>query len=185
MRRVVLQAICAGMLASAAAFNAPAGELEFSASREGQQIKVAASVDLPVDPALAWKVLTDYDHYADFITGLAESRVVSRSAEGLVIEQKGDIGVLFFRQSAYTRMLVTEEPPTAVVSRGLEGSFRDLIGRYELQPVASGVRLTYTGSFIPDFFLPPLFGMAIVHHTLERNFSELAGEIVKRAGAPK
>ena len=185
MRRALLQAVCAGTLACAVALDAVAGELQFSASREGPLIKVSASVDLPVDPAIAWKVLTDYDHYADFISGLVESRVVERNAEGLVIEQKGDIGVLFFRQSAYSRMLVTELPPTAVVSRGLEGSFRDLNGRYELQPAGSGVRLTYTGSFVPDFFLPPLIGMAIVHHTLERNFSELAAEIVRRGGAPK
>ncbi len=185
MRRIVLQAVCAGTLACAAAFSSAAADIQFSASREGKVIRVSASVDLPVDPAIAWKVLTDYDHYADFITGLVESHVVSRSPEGLVVEQKGDIGVLFFRQSAYTRMLVTEQPPTAVVSRGLEGSFRDLTGRYELQPAGSGVRLTYSGSFVPDFFLPPLVGMAIVHHTLERNFSELAGEIVKRGEAPR
>ncbi len=184
MRRIVLQALFAAMLACLS-FGASGAELQFSAAREGNLIRVSASVELPVDAMLAWNVLTDYDHYADFITGLAESRVVSKSPDGLIIEQKGDIGVLFFRQAAYTRMLVTEQPPTAIVSHGLEGSFRDLTGRYELQPLASGVRLTYSGSFIPDFFLPPLIGMAIVHHTLERNFSELAAEIVKRAGAPR
>lgn len=185
MRSALQQAVCAGTLACVVALDAAAGDLQFTASRDGALVKVSASVDLPVDRVLAWKVLTDYDHYADFISGLVESRVVERTPEGLVIEQKGDIGVLFFRQAAYSRMLVTEQPPTAVISRGLGGTFRDLSGRYELQPVASGVRLTYTGSFVPEFFLPPLVGMAVVHHTLERNFSELAAEIVRRAGAPK
>ena len=189
MRRALLHAVFAGTLACAGLFGGACasgpGGLRFSAERDGGLVKVSASVELPVDPALAWQVLTDYDHYADFISGLSESRVVQRSAEGIVIEQKGDIGVLFFRQPAHTRMLVREVPPTAVVSRGLEGNFRDLNGRYELQPAGSGVRLVYSGSFVPDFFLPPLIGMALVHHTLEKNFSELAAEIVRRAGAPK
>ena len=192
MRRVSLHAACTFPLFFAAfvglgypAENQGAGDLHFSAVREGGVISVSASIELPADPALAWVVLTDYDHYADFISGLSESKVVARNVDGVVIEQKGAIGVMLFRQPVQTRMVVTESPPTSVVSRGMDGDFRNLTGRYELQPAGSGVRLAYSGSFVPDFFLPPFIGMAIVRHTLERNFSELAAEIVRRAGNRK
>ena len=160
-------------------------DLQFSAVRDGEFIRVAASVDLTVDSGVAWNVLTDYDHYAGFISGMSESKVVDRRMEGVVIEQKGEVGVLFFRQAVHTRMLVSEVPPSRVVSRGIEGSFKDLAGRYELQPALGGVRLTYEGSFIPDFFLPPLFGLALVRNALKTNFSEMALDIVRRSGQQK
>lgn len=156
-------------------------EILFNVVNDGSLVRVAASADLPADASTAWAVLTGYEDYPKFITGLSESRVVGRKADGVVIEQKGELGVLFFRRSIRTRMLVSEVPPVAVVSRGIDGSFKDLAGRYELQPVAGGVRLTYSGSFVPDFYLPPVVGMALVRHFLERNFAELAAEIVRRS----
>jgi ribosome-associated toxin RatA of RatAB toxin-antitoxin module len=192
MRGFFLQALCAGALVfpalaycGRAAAQEPQRAVNFSAVREGAFIKVSASVELPVDPALAWAVLTDYDHYAGFISGLSESKVLDRNPDGVVIEQKGELGVMFFKQSVHTRMLVTELPPASVVSRGIDGSFKDLTGRYDLQPAGSAVRLVYSGSFVPDFFLPPLIGMAVVRYALEKNFSELAAEIVRRAGFRK
>ena len=192
MRRRLLKRAWAGpaffavlLFCALAAAQEGGRDVHFSAVREGELIKVSASVELAVDRALAWEVLTDYGHYASFISGLDESRVVGRHAQGLIVEQKGAIGVFFFKQSVRTRLLVTESPPASVVSRGLEGSFKDLNGRYDLQPTASGIRLQYSGSFIPDFYLPPLIGMALVRYNLERNFSELAAEIVKRGAYRK
>jgi ribosome-associated toxin RatA of RatAB toxin-antitoxin module len=192
MRRASFRAACAAPLVSAAllvcaqaAGQEGVRQVHFSAAREGELVKVSASVELPVEPARAWDVLTDYAHYAEFISGLDESRVVERNAQGLIIEQKGELGVMFFKQRVKTRMLVVESPPASVVSRGIDGSFKDLRGRYDLQPSAFGVRLQYSGSFVPDFYVPPLVGMAVVRYCLERNFSELAGEILRRGAQRK
>ena len=48
MRRVVLGAVCAGTLACAVAFSAPAADVQFSASREGKLIR-AESETLPCE----------------------------------------------------------------------------------------------------------------------------------------
>jgi ribosome-associated toxin RatA of RatAB toxin-antitoxin module len=169
------------VLAGAALAQEQPREQVFTAVSDGSLIRVAASVDLRADSGVAWSVLTGYEDYPRFITGLSESRVVDRRSDGVVIEQKGELGLLFFRQSIRTRMLVSESPPMVVVSRGIDGSFKDLAGRYELQPVSGGVRLTYAGSFVPDFFLPPIVGITLVRHFLERNFTELAAEITRRS----
>lgn len=159
----------------------PAPQTNFSALREGEFIIVSASVDLPVAAALAWSVLTDYERYPRFITGLRESRIIARGPSALVLEQKGEFGILFFSQAVETRMLVVETPPRSIVSRSIGGSFRDMTGRYELQPLPQGVRLIYSGQLVPEFGVPPLIGMPAVRYVLWREFSEMVDEIMRRA----
>ncbi len=155
-------------------------EIAFSVSLEGEFILVEAHVDLPVAPSMAWAVLTDYEGYPRFITGMRESRVVSRVPEGVVVDQKGSFGFLFFSQAIEVRALITEYPNNLIVSRTIGGSFRDSLGRYELLPLDGGVRVDYTGRLLPEFSLPPLIGMGIVHYILQRNFTEVVDEILRR-----
>lgn len=155
-------------------------EISFSATRAGEHIIAEARVDLAAAPALAWSVLTDYEAYPRFISTMRESRVVSRDSAGAVVEQKGSFGFLFFSREIEARMLIAEIPPNAIVARAVGGSFRELLGRYELLPVNGGVRLSYTGRLVPEFSLPPLIGMSIVHYALKKNFTEMVDEIRRR-----
>jgi ribosome-associated toxin RatA of RatAB toxin-antitoxin module len=156
-------------------------ELSLSAVREGEFVSVSASVDLPVDTDLAWSVLTDYAQYPRFVTSLSESRVSDRSPDGVVVDQKGEFAFLFFSRKIELRMRVVEVPRQSVVARSIGGDFRDLSSRYELQPLGvNGVRLLYLARFIPEFSLPPLIGMAAVEYVMRRDFSQLAGEILRR-----
>ncbi len=179
MKRILFFAACLLACGAAGAQEAQP-ELKFHAERHGDFVTVAASVELPVEPAVAWSVLTDYEGYPRFISNMRESRVLARNGAGLVVEQKGEIGLLFFTQSVEARMLVVETPTRGIFARAIDGSFRDLTGRYEVQPAAAGVRLDYSGRFVPDFFLPPFIGMIVVRYALERHFSELIAEIMRR-----
>ena len=108
--------------------------------------------------------------------------IVERTPQGLILEQESELGVLFFVQHISVRLLVTQTPFQRVESRGIGGSFREFSGRYELEPTARGVRLSYTGRWVPAFFLPPLVGMVLVRQSLEKHFSEMIAEIRRRAG---
>jgi len=159
--------------------------ISFTATREGEFVFAEALVDLPVARAVAWAVLTDYEGYPRFISTMRESRILSRHPGGVVVQQKGVFGFLFFTQDIEATLLVSEQQPTSIVARAIEGSFRFMRGRYELQPSARGTRLTYSGRFLPEFDLPPLIGMSIVHHALQRNFTEMVEEIVRRDAASR
>ncbi|MFT3850726.1 MAG: SRPBCC family protein [Propionivibrio sp.] len=160
-------------------------EVNFVVTREGDLIQTEASVDLPVALDRVWAVLTDYEGYPRFISGMDESRIVSRSAEGVVVEQKGRFGFLFFSQAIESRILVSEHPPHAIDSKALDGDFRVMAGRYELSPVGDKVRLSYSGRMIPRFELLPVFGLSIVRHILLRNFREMLDEIIRRDAVSK
>ncbi|MBE0627582.1 MAG: SRPBCC family protein [Burkholderiales bacterium] len=166
--------------AGAAYGQTASSEIDFSATREGEFIVAEARVDLAAAPALAWAVLTDYEAYPRFISTMRVSKVVSRDRTGTVVDQKGSFGFLFFSQEIEARMLVAEFPPSSIVARSVGGSFRELLGRYELLPVGGGVRLSYTGRLVPEFSLPPLIGMSIVHYALKKNFTEMVDEIRRR-----
>jgi ribosome-associated toxin RatA of RatAB toxin-antitoxin module len=155
-------------------------EISFSVTRDGEFIRTEARVDLPVSPSLAWAVLTDYERYPRFISTMDESRVVSRSPAGLVVEQKGRFSFLFFSQAIETRLLVSEFPPNVVVARAIEGNFRVMNGRYELLQTGNGVRVSYSGRLVPEFDLPPIVGIDVVHYILLRNFREMVDEMLRR-----
>jgi ribosome-associated toxin RatA of RatAB toxin-antitoxin module len=176
-------AAMSGLCLNASVVSAQTPEIQFLATREGEFILAEARVDLPVAQSMAWSVLTDYESYPRFISTMIESRIIERSPFGKIVDQKGSFGFLFFTQAVEVRMLVAELPPSVVVARLVSGSFRDLQGRYELQPIASGTRLSYQGRFLPDFNLPPLIGMSIVHHALQKNFTEMVDEILRREAA--
>jgi carbon monoxide dehydrogenase subunit G len=154
--------------------------LTIEVGRDGDFITVAASADLKADVQIAWEVLSNYDDLARFIPDIRSSRVLKRDASGLVVEQKGDFGVLFFRHAVEVTMEVSEEPPRRIVARGISGSMKGMETRYDLLPTENGVRLGYHGRFIPDFFLPPLIGLPLVRRTLERRFRAMAEEIERR-----
>lgn len=161
---------------------APAGAQAISLEtyRQGDAVTVYAEVQLDVDPKIAWDVLSDYDHFAQFIPDMSESRVVSRSDNTVIVEQKGEFGVLFFHQAVELRLEIVETPRTSIVARALGGSFREMSGRYDLDDSGGRARISYAGRFVPAFTLPPFLGIIGVRHTAASQLAALVDEIVRR-----
>jgi carbon monoxide dehydrogenase subunit G len=155
-------------------------EIRIQTSRDGEFVTVAATADMQVDPRVAWEVLADYGHLADFIPDMKSSRVVSRSGNSVRVEQKGEFGFLFYRQPVDVILEILEYPPSRIAARSVGGNVRELETRYELENLAQGVRLIYQGRFIPEFNVPPLIGMPFVRRVVERRFRAMIAEIVRR-----
>jgi carbon monoxide dehydrogenase subunit G len=181
---VSLKAAFVANLALAAALCTPAFALEQPISvrtaRDGEFVTVSASVLMHVDLRIAWAVLSDYDHLSKFIPDMESSRVVSREGNKLRVEQKGDVGFLFYREPVNVILEVDEEPPRRIVARSISGNIKGLETRYELYSSGAGVRLDYTGRFVPGFSIPPLIGMPIVSRLIERRFRAMVDEIQRR-----
>jgi carbon monoxide dehydrogenase subunit G len=159
---------------------ATAQEIWIESEREGDFITFSASADLKVDQKIAWQVLSDYDHLADFIPDMKSSRIVLRTSDGAMVEQKGEFSFLFFHQPIDVVLAVYEEPQRRIIARAVSGNLRDMEGRYELLASDHGVRLSYFGRFTPDFYVPPLVGMPIVRNLMAKRFRAMVAEIVRR-----
>lgn len=159
-----------------------AQEIRIETTRQGDFILVEASAEVQADVRIVWQVLSDYDHLAEFIPDLKSSRVIGRSAEGVVVEQIGEYSFLFFRQPIEVRLQVVETPPHRIVSRAIAGSFSEMTGSYDLSPISGGVRLLYAGRMRPNFDVPPFFGMVAARSAAEKQFRGMVREIIRRAG---
>lgn len=152
-----------------------------SVERRGDAIAIEASATLGVDAATAWRVLTDYGRYPEFIPGLTASRVVSRSGPTAIVEQDGYAQVWLLRAPVSVTYEITEFPPGRVRSRAVAGSLRLLDSDYRLAPLPNGVRLDYSGLAAAGTGLFGPFEEWVIEHNATQRFQALV-DAMERAG---
>ena len=179
---VVLAAAFAGLLAIAVVPPAvAAATIAVESERDGDAVKIHARAVLNADVATAWRVLTDYDRYAEFIPDLRVSRVVTRRGSTVTVEQSGDAAWLV-RFPLDVTYEISEFPPSRLQSRAVAGSLRSLVSSYTLTPANPGTRLDYIGHVEPGFALFGQIERAVVERNVARQFQALADEM-ERQGA--
>ncbi|MGZ5138678.1 MAG: SRPBCC family protein [Burkholderiales bacterium] len=156
--------------------------ISVTAERRGDTIDINASALLNADAATAWRVLTDYDRYTQFIPNLRVSRVIARHGSSVTVEQSGNAALWFFRKRIDVTYHVTESPPNTLHSRAIGGSLRALASTYSLTPDKAGIRLDYVGHIAPGYeILGPIEELA-VRRNIESEFRALVDEIERRSG---
>ena len=157
-----------------------AAEISLQAARHGDSFNVEAAAEFEAEVTLAWEVLTDYDRLSEFIPGMHSSRVVSRSKRSVIVDQNGEARLLFLSYPMKVRLEIEEFPYERIVSRAIEGNFKELRGAYTLEARGRRLLLYYTGSLTPDFSIPPLIGTILVRKTVEKRFGAMVDEIIRR-----
>lgn len=163
---------------------APAAEIAVDVTRSGDTLHVQASAEIEGSVARTWQVLTDYDRLAEIIPDLRVSRIISRQGNLVQLEQKGETRLLFFSFPLDVRLAITEHPRERIVSHAVSGNFRDMRGAYTLEGRKGRVLLRYTGSMIPDFYVPPLIGTWALRHSVQASFRALVDEIERSQSEP-
>jgi ribosome-associated toxin RatA of RatAB toxin-antitoxin module len=181
-RRVFLAALAwLGLAAGPAA----AATIAVEVSRQADAIRIEASALLRTDIATAWRVLTDYERYVEFIPDLRTSRVVARHDRMVTVQQSGDAALWFLRIPLDITFEIVEFPPSRLRSRAVAGSLRALESTYLLTQETSGVRLDYVGRVATGFELFGPIEQFAVERNIARQFQALADAIEQRriAGA--
>ena len=169
------------MLVLAGSQPAAAAIVTINTRLQGATIDIHASALLNADAATAWRVLTDYDRYAEFIPDLQVSRVVARDGAKITVEQSGDAALWLFKVPVHVTFEVNEHPPDRLRSRTVAGSVRVLASSYVLVPDASGLRLDYAGQIVPGFELVGHIERMMLERNAARHFQALADEIERRS----
>jgi ribosome-associated toxin RatA of RatAB toxin-antitoxin module len=164
-------------LAVATAQSAGGATVALTAERDGDAIAIHASAQLDANAATAWRVLTDYNRYPEFIPDLRSSRVVARRGATVTVEQSGDAVFWLFRMPIEITFEILETPPYQLHSRAVAGTLRELTSSYALTPDAAGTRLDYVGRVTPGFRLLGPFERTAVERNIARQFQALADEI--------
>ncbi len=159
-----------------------AEDIHIESSRNGGLVEIRATADVAADRATAWRVLTDYGRYPEFIPDLRESRVVSRNGTTVIVEQVGSAALGPLRIPVEITFQIAESPPFALESRAIAGSVRTLESRYSLTAHGDGTRLTYSGSIRPALPLFGSLGQSTIEANIARQFRALVTEIERHPG---
>jgi carbon monoxide dehydrogenase subunit G len=156
------------------------GDIQVRVDRRDDLLIVDASLSVHASPAEAWAVLTDFDHMARFISNLQVSRVLSASGNTLQVEQKGKSSGGPFSIAFESVKEYDLKPFESIHTRLVSGSFKKFEGKMHLVAQGEDTRLEYHGESIPEMWIPPLVGLALVRSEIREQFGELRDEILRR-----
>lgn len=172
------------VLGGSACFAADSPIRSVDVTYDGETYVLNAVMFAPVAQAIAWDVLTDFDHMAQWVPNVAESKVVSRGDNSVVIEQHG-----VAKYGAASFPYVTErqlelKPQSAINSAQLKGSLRRVESTLQLQAEGKGTRITYHLEIVPSFLASALLSKSFLEHELTEQFGAIIGEMARRAQHP-
>jgi polyketide cyclase/dehydrase/lipid transport protein len=171
-RSVVLWALVLALPSLPPAY---AASTTWNAGHENDAIVVRASALLDADVHTAWRVLTDYPRYSQFIPGVQRSAVVRRDGGWVVVDESLSLPLCVLRVPVDVTWRIAESPPDALHSRA-SADQASIDSQYVLTPLAAGVRLDYVGRLIPSGALR-LLGCAPGERIMAAGFDALAAEI--------
>ena len=181
--RIVVATRWLFVLLALLAQSAAAATIAISLARHADTVEIKGSAELNADPATAWRVLTDYERYVDFIPDLQGSRVVARNGATVIVAETGNVMLWRLHMPLDVTFEVTEMAPTSLISRVVAGDLRALKSRYVLTPAGNGVRLEYDGKLDSGFALFRAVEQLAVKQNVPRRFQALADEIERQSAS--
>jgi ribosome-associated toxin RatA of RatAB toxin-antitoxin module len=146
----------------------PAADVNVSVERvdsdAGRVYQVSARGEVAAAPAAVWRILTDYDRMAEFVPDLHSTRVLERSGDQAIVEQRGVAHFLFFRREIRLLVQVREQPMSRIDISLVDGDMAVYHCTWRLVPVpeTGGTRIVYSGALAPKFYVPAMFGANLI-----------------------
>ena len=181
IRRILT--LVASILIALIAISAPADSgdaIDVRVRIQDEAIFVDVDFHVRATPQEAWAVMTDYDHAAAFISKLESNVSVSSSGDTLLVSQKGTMGYGPFSVAIETVTEVRLTPYAQMRGRMLSGNMKKNESTTRLVADAGGTRIVYHLESIPEVWMPPIIGRALVEFETRARFRQLCDEILRR-----
>ena len=154
--------------------------LNVEVSTRGEEVLVDVNFHVNATPQEVWTVVTDYEHASTFISKLQRSIVLSRTPDMLLVFQRGIMGYGPFSVTIETLAEIHLMPFEELRSHLVSGNLKKYDATTRLIADATGTRVVYHLEVIPDIWLPPLIGRAIVGFEARTRFRQVIAEILRR-----
>ena len=115
-----------------------------------------------------------------FLPNLESSRIISRTPTQLKVAQKGGVSHGPISLTFDVVREVSLKPYTEILSRVVSGSLKKVDGTTRLAPAGEGTRVTFHSESIPNVWVPPGIGPAIIESETRDQFNDMRNEILKR-----
>lgn len=136
-------------------------------------------VTAPIDTV--WNVVTDYDHFQNFLPGVVSSRILAKQGNQIVFEQVNAVKVLVFTQKSRLVVIADKQYPKQIDFRLKEGEIKSLNGVWKLEPIsASQVLVTQNVTFDPGNSVPRGLAFNIYKNALADSLKAIKQETERR-----
>jgi len=120
----------------------------------GRVVALHAECLIPRSKPAVWRVLSDYDHLAEFVPFLTESRVIRHEPGVKILRQKGRATLLIFHRHFEVTFRVTETDASHIRFEAIEGDFQRFIGSWHLEERSGGTFVRHEVELQPKFYMP-------------------------------
>jgi hypothetical protein len=151
----------------------------------GEEVFVRVDCPVRAPHAIVWEVLTDYDHMSSFVTNLKVSELRSRDGDTLQVFQRGDAqrGLLTFSFENLREIRLV--PQQEIRSRLISGTLKSSEFTTRVVDDGNEVHILNSGRFVPEVWVPPIIGPAVIEAETRKQFEEIRTEILRRAAAAR
>ncbi len=180
---IALMLLLAGALPAWSAVPALALTVERVTGADGGKVyQIASSGTVAAPPAAVWRILTDYNRMAEYVPDLRSARVVSRNGDKVIVEQQGNVRLLFIDRPIHLVVQVHELAPDQIDVSLVEGDMKVYRASWALRPAAGGgTTINYAATIAPTFYVPGLVGPAIVR----RDIAAMMAAVLARLDRPE
>lgn len=155
-------------------------DIQVRVQQRDRWIVVDVAMSVEATALESWKVMTDYDNMASFVSNLELSRIIERVGDTLTVMQKGKAsrGPLTFSFENIRQIVLTpyREIHSRLISGDLEAS------EFTTRVIDHGTfaEIINHGEFIPKVWVPPFIGPAVIAAETRTQFGQLRAEILRR-----
>jgi Polyketide cyclase / dehydrase and lipid transport len=147
---------------------------------DGPAIIVEVDCFVQAPAPIAWDVLTDYAHMAQYLTNLESSVVEERKDNWMRVHQVGKASQGPFSLRFDNVREVELVPPDEVRSRFMNGDFKDSTFVTRMVASGTGIRIVNSGRYVTNLWIPPVIGPTLVAAGIRKQFGEIRDEILRR-----
>lgn len=148
---------------------------------EGDTYITDAVMYAPVQGAVAWDVLTDFDRMANWVPNVKESKVLKRENNSVTIEQRGQAKFGAASFNYVTERQLEMNKPLSIKSVQTKGSLKRVESLMKVEPDGNGTRLVYHIEIIPNLLASAVMSKSFLEHEITEQFTAIIGEMTKRA----
>jgi len=169
--------------------NAAAAEFRtLKVSRHGDSYYLSADVYLGAPLPQVYQVLTDYNHLTRISGVIQRSHLLNRiDPHTALVYVESRACVLFFCHTIRETQKVVESPPDGIAAEAIpaQSNVKLADSSWHLQAEGTGTRMQWNFTIVPEFWIPPLIGPALVKSALrtEAQFSARGIEKLARQRA--
>lgn len=182
-RALLCSVLGLGVMLAATAQEKTARDIDVKARKSGAIVIVDVSLLVAATSREAWDVLVDYDHMPQFLSNLQSSKIVSISPTRLQVAQKGGVkrGPIAITFDVVRDVQLT--PFQQIDSHVVSGNLKQVDSTTRLVAEGQGTRITFHSESIPNVWVPPGIGPALIENETRDQFADMRAEILRRKAA--